>query len=215
MPLKKDNHREEAKEGTVMSMTIAENTEEAIETFARLLTLGHFAKAADLFEDVLKHYLDELAVFAEYANFLIQQGKYGVLLDRINERASIEGDIKPHEDETVYLELIRVLSMLHFEGHLVKVLDMLEPRNGFYSTLIRPPVECNYIQVSFDHYLYHLCSYLITDPISRNVPSHHQSNHFGYAQGSYHMYTQRRYQIIWEDLCIRNRRCYHFRLSLG
>lgn len=150
MPSEKGSYREEAKEGKVMPITIEENTEEAIETFARLSTLGHFAKAADLFEDVLKHYLDELAVFAEYANFLVQQGKYSVLLDRVNERTSMEGDVKPQEDETVYLELLRALSMLHFEGQLVKVLDALELRKGFYPTLIRPPVECNYIQVSFD-----------------------------------------------------------------
>lgn len=164
-----DSHPEVADEGKVMSITIEEKPEEAIETFARLCILGHFSKAANIFEDVLEPYLDELPVFAEYANFLIQQGNYGVLLDRVNERTRKQADatFEVQEEETVYLEMLRALSMLHFEGQLIMTLDALEPRNGFYTTLIRPPIELSYIQVriAFDYFMFELFSKRITDSI--------------------------------------------------
>lgn len=164
-----DSHPEVADEGKAMSITIEEKPEEAIETFARLCILGHFSKAANVFEDVLKPYLDELPVFAEYANFLIQQGNYGVLLDRVNERTRKQADatLEVQEEETVYLELLRALSMLHFEGHLVMTLEALKPRSGFYPTLIRPPIELSYIQVrtASDCPMFDLFSNRITDSI--------------------------------------------------
>lgn len=138
-----------AEVGNTMPITIEESLEEAIETFARLYTLGHFSKAASLFEDILKPYLAELPVFAEYANFLIQQGNYGVLLDRVNERIRMRNDpmLEVQEEETVYLELLQALSMLHSEGKLVETLEALKRRSSFYPTLIRPPIELTYIQV--------------------------------------------------------------------
>lgn len=130
-----------------MSITIEESPEQAIETFARLTALGHFAKAATLFEDVLKSYIDELPVFSEYANFLIQQGMYGVLLDHVKERSSMKTAAKPEEEEIVYLELLQALSMLHFEGRLLDTLRALEHRSESYAAMIKPPTTLTFIQV--------------------------------------------------------------------
>ncbi|KAG8170023.1 hypothetical protein KVR01_000768 [Diaporthe batatas] len=168
-----DRHLSLAKKGDIMPITIEENPEEAMDAFARLVTLGHFSKATALFDDILKNYIDELPVFAEYANFLIQQGMYSVLLDRVKERSNMKTASKCEEDEILYLELLQALSLLHFEGKLLDTLEILERRRESYATMIKSRTEPTYIQIrSVEIYLAIIAAIILVVP-ERSIKYEH------------------------------------------
>lgn len=135
-------------------LTIDENVEEAVEMFARLSILGHFAKAASFFDNALKHRLHLFPVFAEYASFLSQQGRYDLLLGLVEERIGSKVNTEFLEEEDIHLNLLRALSMLRSQGRLVVALEALknlESNSSFYSTLTKPPHELSETEVRFEH----------------------------------------------------------------
>ncbi|KAL1868527.1 hypothetical protein Daus18300_005961 [Diaporthe australafricana] len=123
-----------------MVLTIEENLEEALETFARLTILGHFAQAADFFATTLEDHLQLFPIFAEYANFLVLQGRFDILLSLIERREVTD------PEEKVYVGLLQALSLLHGQGQLA---DALKACASFDSDWIRPPEELSEIQASY------------------------------------------------------------------
>lgn len=123
-----------------MVLTMEDILEESLETFARLTILGHFAQAADFFATTLGDHLQLFPIFAEYANFLILQGRFEILLSLVEDRKVTD------PEEKVYVGLLKALSLLHHQGQLA---DALKACASFDSSWIRPPEELSEIQASY------------------------------------------------------------------
>jgi hypothetical protein len=103
---------------------ISEDLSEEIEAFVRLNRFGQFKEGDEFFEGALKSHLDIFPVVAEYADFLLEQGRYGRLAQFLQERLEDGLHIKGFaKDEIRLLELMKVFAELRTTGGLKEALN--------------------------------------------------------------------------------------------
>lgn len=105
-----------------LEMEVEEDLEQEIETFVRLKRLGHYNKAHEMFEQVLISHIAFFPVVAEYADLLLEEGKYGALLRFLDIQIECMETIF-EEDELELLKIMRSLALIHTKGALRAALE--------------------------------------------------------------------------------------------
>lgn len=103
----------------LMRLVIEEDIPAELDAFVQLSRLGLFSEATKLFKRKLEPQLDLFPVVAEYADFLLEQGKYDLLSDFVD---NVFESQEFQEEERQLLNLFRALSYLHTEGELKSAL---------------------------------------------------------------------------------------------
>ncbi|GAB7354514.1 hypothetical protein MBLNU459_g4981t1 [Dothideomycetes sp. NU459] len=96
---------------------IEESIPDWIEQFVRFSKHGQFGRAESLFEDVLRPHLPIFPVAAEYAQFLLDQGNFGLLEDFLT--AYLEDNHSFEDDEIQLLRLLLALAKI-YTRHLLR-----------------------------------------------------------------------------------------------
>lgn len=90
---------------------------------SRLNRLGHFKEAESLFKERLASHLDFFPVVAEYADILLEQGRFGTLerfvLGRLDDSL-----VHYSMDEMRLLKLLKSLAMIYSRGALIPALEV-------------------------------------------------------------------------------------------
>lgn len=99
---------------------IKEDIPEEIEEFVRLSRLGNFKEGNWVYESVLQPHVKLFPAAAEYADFLLEQGSYGLLEDFLkNTLDSVEsGDFAFEQNEILLFRLLKALANMHTCGNL-------------------------------------------------------------------------------------------------
>lgn len=100
-----------------LEMEVEEDIEQEIETFVRLKRLGQYKKAHEMFQQVLIPHIAFFPVVAEYADLLLEEGKYGALGRFLDIPIECMETIF-EEDELELLRIMRSLALIHTKGAL-------------------------------------------------------------------------------------------------
>lgn len=134
-----------------LQMEIEEDLEQEIENFVRLKRLGQYKKAHEMFEEVLTRHIAFFPVVAEYADLLLEQGRYGVLSKFLDIQIECMESVF-EEDEVELLRIMRSLALIHTKGALRAALArasktwMFLQRTGTKLTLANFPSDVQVIE---------------------------------------------------------------------
>jgi hypothetical protein len=108
-----DNHMQ-------LEFAIEEDIPAELEDFVRLSRLGMFKDAEELFEQTLKDHVNLFPVAAEYADFLLEQGRYGRLQEFVLE---FEGETWERDEVDLFV-LLSAFSGIRISGQLTEALSL-------------------------------------------------------------------------------------------
>jgi hypothetical protein len=120
----------------------------------RLNRLGNFKAGKGLYKELLQRHTYLFPAVAEYADFLLEQGSYGLLKELLEDILSIidRGTISFKKDEVSLLQLLKALASMHTCGNLK---DALEQARSVWASLHRSlhrsePEKPSEVEVSQD-----------------------------------------------------------------
>lgn len=105
-----------------LQVEVEEDIEQEIETFVRFKRLGQYAQAHELFQEVLIPNIAFFPVVAEYADLLLEEGRYGTLSKFLDIQIECM-DTVFESDEVELLCIMRSLAQIHTKGALRAALD--------------------------------------------------------------------------------------------
>ena len=116
-------------------LDVEEDVLEELESFSRLKKLGHFQEANHLFEATLITHCDFFPVLVEYADLLLEQGRYEYLIQFFESQLANGFWDKHHTSEELFLlRLMEHVARMYSEGVLSKALDEARAACTFLST---------------------------------------------------------------------------------
>jgi hypothetical protein len=100
-----------------MSFEVEEDLEAEIEQFVALKRRCEYEAAHEAFNNTLLRHISFFPVIAEYADLLLEETKYRMLLEFVNIQLECLGDML-REEEAELLRIMRALARIHTYGAL-------------------------------------------------------------------------------------------------
>ncbi|KAL5337633.1 hypothetical protein BJX70DRAFT_399450 [Aspergillus crustosus] len=119
MPPRRTGYTELPPGGLIVhsELDLEEDLESELHEFVRLCRMGYYSDAETFFDNVLEKHLRLFPVIAEYADMLLEQGRYRQAVEFLSHHLSVSEDtLNPLE--TQLLILMRSFANIHLKGAL-------------------------------------------------------------------------------------------------
>lgn len=100
-----------------VTMEVEEDIEQEIENFVRFKRRGEYSQAQEIFQQTLCRHLSLFPVIAEYADLLLEEGKFQILSEFLDIQIQYMESILEAE-EVELLRIMRSLVAIHTQGSL-------------------------------------------------------------------------------------------------
>lgn len=100
-----------------VTMEVEEDIEQEIENFVRFKRRGEYSRAQEIFQQTLCRHLSLFPVIAEYADLLLEEGKYQILSEFLDIQIQYMESIL-EDEEVELLRIMRSLVRIHTQGSL-------------------------------------------------------------------------------------------------